>query len=113
MLQAVDNDVLLGIVTCALGKDNIAVFTSELKYQLFRNDFAGLAQHVNFQGYDAVEATLVNLSDAPLLQMLAQQHAKARRSFGVFRLLAGNVERRAGAVHIGHECARIPRALYQ
>ena len=106
MLETVDDDIVLR-------EDDVAVFARKLKDELFRDDFAGRAQHIDFERDDTVESALRDARDAALLEMLAQQHAEGGRRFRILGQLLGDVERGTAAVHVGKQGVRVACAAYK
>ena len=106
VLEAVDDNIVLR-------EDDVAVFACKLKDELFRDDFAGRAQHIDFERDDTVESALRDARDAALLEMLTQQHAEGGRRFRILGQLLRDVERGAAAVHVGKQGVRVACAAYK
>ena len=106
MAQSINNNIVLR-------EDDVAVFTCQLKNELFGDNFAGRAQKVNFERNDAVQTALADFGDATLFQVLAQQHAKGRRHLGVLRQLRRDIQHAAAAAHVAQKRAGVLRTAHK
>ena len=104
VLDAVDDSPL------RITEDDVAVLPHDLHHQSLPAQVAHLVQVLHVDVDDALQPRLGDARDAPVLEMLAQEHAEARGRHGAGLGFAGEIEQGQGSLG-GNQQLRAVRLL--